>query len=43
MWPDYEFDAGAVSLAGRIDLGGEDGPVLAGAADPRRTAYAAGR
>lgn len=42
-WPDYEFDAGAVSLAGRVRFDGEDGPVLAGAADPRRTAYAAGR
>jgi gamma-glutamyltranspeptidase/glutathione hydrolase len=42
-WPDFEFDAGAVSLVGRLDLGGEDGLVLVGAADPRRTAYAAGR
>lgn len=42
-WPDFEFDAGAVSLVGRLDLGGEDGPVLVGAADPRRTNYAAGR
>jgi gamma-glutamyltranspeptidase/glutathione hydrolase len=42
-WPDFEFDAGAVAMAGRLALGGEDGPVLAGAADPRRTAYAAGR
>lgn len=42
-WPAFEFDAGAVTMAGRVDLGGEDGPVLVGAADPRRTAYAAGR
>jgi gamma-glutamyltranspeptidase/glutathione hydrolase len=42
-WLAFEFDAGAVAMAGRIDLGGEDGSVLIGAADPRRTAYAAGR
>ncbi|WP_306118228.1 MULTISPECIES: gamma-glutamyltransferase [unclassified Roseitalea] len=42
-WPSWEFDAGAVMMAGRIDLGGVDGPVLSAAADPRRTAYAAGR
>lgn len=42
-WPAFEFDAGGVSLVGRLDLGGEDGPVLAGAADPRRSTYAAGR
>lgn len=42
-WPAFEFDAGGVSLVGRLDLGGADGPVLAGAADPRRSGYAVGR
>lgn len=42
-WPDWEFDAGAVMMAGKLDLGGADGPALCGAADPRRIAYAVGR
>ncbi len=42
-WPGFEFDAGGVAMAGRLDLGGEDGPALTAAADPRRTCYAAGR
>lgn len=42
-WPEWEFDAGAVMMAGRLDLGGADGPALYGAADPRRTSYAVGR
>ena len=42
-WPDWEFDAGAVSIAGYkvINPGGE--PVLVAAADPRRSTYAAGK
>ena len=43
LWPEWEFDAGAVAIAGRLELGGCDGPVLAAAADPRRSAYAVGR
>jgi gamma-glutamyltranspeptidase/glutathione hydrolase len=43
LWPDVEFDAGGVLLAGRMGLGGEDGPVLVGAADPRRSGYGTGR
>jgi gamma-glutamyltranspeptidase/glutathione hydrolase len=42
-WPDWEFDAGGVMMAGLLDLGGVDGPALYGAADPRRTCYAVGR
>ncbi len=42
-WPEWEFDAGAVMMAGRMEMGGEDGPALFGAADPRRIAYAIGR
>lgn len=43
VWPDYEFDAGAVSMA--LDLASPSlaGRVLAGAADPRRICYAIGR
>jgi gamma-glutamyltranspeptidase/glutathione hydrolase len=42
-WPDFEFDAGGVSIAGaRILVDGGD-PVLVAAADPRRITYAAGR
>ena len=42
-WPDYEFDAGGVSIAGTriVDSGGA--PVLVAAADPRRITYAGGR
>ena len=42
-WPDFEFDAGGVLLAGRVGLGGADGPILVGAADPRRSGYGTGR
>lgn len=42
-WPDFEFDAGGVSIAGsRVMTDGEP-PVLVAAADPRRITYAAGR
>lgn len=43
LWPDFEFDAGGVSIAGHrvLDQGGA--PVLVAAADPRRITYAAGR
>ena len=42
-WPDWEFDAGSVQIAGRRILAEGGAPVLAAAADPRRCAYAAGR
>ena len=42
-WPDYEFDAGGVSIAGRRVLTEGEPPVLVAAADPRRITYAAGR
>lgn len=42
-WPDYEFDAGGVLVAGSLSLGGEDGPALIAAADPRRSGHAVGR
>ncbi|MCL4186468.1 MAG: gamma-glutamyltransferase [Rhodobacteraceae bacterium] len=42
-WPEWEFDAGGVLVAGRLALGGADGPVLVAAADPRRSGHAAGR
>ncbi|NAZ37357.1 gamma-glutamyltransferase family protein [Rubellimicrobium sp. CFH 75288] len=42
LWPDWEFDAGAVMLAGRMPLSPDGPPVLAAAADPRRSAYALG-
>ncbi|MGP1395539.1 MAG: gamma-glutamyltransferase family protein [Inquilinaceae bacterium] len=42
-WPDFEFDAGGVSIAGsRVPEAGQP-PVLVAAADPRRITYAAGR
>ncbi len=42
VWPDFEFDAGAVSMV--LDLiEPSKGRVLVGAADPRRTCYAFGR
>lgn len=43
VWPPYEFDAGAVSLALDLEPPSERGRVLAAAADPRRTCYALGR
>jgi gamma-glutamyltranspeptidase/glutathione hydrolase len=43
VWPDWEFDAGAVMTAGRVQLHPEGPAVLAAAADPRRSAYALGR
>jgi gamma-glutamyltranspeptidase/glutathione hydrolase len=42
-WPDWEFDAGAVSIAGTRVMHEGSAPVLVAAADPRRIAYAAGR
>lgn len=42
-WPDWEFDAGSVSIAGMRTIGHDGEPVLVAAADPRRSAYAAGR
>jgi gamma-glutamyltranspeptidase/glutathione hydrolase len=42
-WPAWEFDAGAVMLAGRLPQTPGTAPVLAAAADPRRSAHAAGR
>jgi gamma-glutamyltranspeptidase / glutathione hydrolase len=42
-WPDFEFDASGVSMVVDLAKPGDDGRVLAGAADPRRSAYALGR
>ncbi len=42
-WPDFEFDAGGVSIAGSRVLTEGDAPVLVAAADPRRITYAVGR
>ena len=42
-WPDFEFDAGGVSIAGTRILADGGDPVLVAAADPRRITYAAGR
>ncbi len=42
-WPDYEFDAGGVSIAGSRVMSEGQPPVLVAAADPRRITYAAGR
>jgi gamma-glutamyltranspeptidase/glutathione hydrolase len=42
-WPDYEFDAGGVQIAGSRVLSVGGTPVLVAAADPRRCSYAAGR
>ena len=42
-WPDWEFDAGSMQIAGRRILAEGGAPVLVAAADPRRCAYAAGR
>jgi gamma-glutamyltranspeptidase/glutathione hydrolase len=43
IWPDYEFDAGAVSLALDLAPPSESGRTLAAGADPRRSCYAVGR
>ncbi len=43
VWPPFEFDAGAVSLALDLEPPGPAGRVLAAAADPRRTSYALAR
>jgi gamma-glutamyltranspeptidase/glutathione hydrolase len=43
IWPDWEFEAGSVSLALDLEVPGAAGRVLAAAADPRRSAYAIGR
>jgi gamma-glutamyltranspeptidase/glutathione hydrolase len=42
-WPEWEFDAGAVSLALDLEPPTAEGRVLAAAADPRRTTYAIGK
>ncbi|MFQ6550343.1 gamma-glutamyltransferase family protein [Aestuariibius sp. 2305UL40-4] len=42
-WPDFEFDAGGVSIAGSRVLSEESAPTLVAAADLRRSTYAAGR
>ncbi len=42
-WPEFEFDAGGVSIAGSRILTEGEPPVLVAAADPRRITYAAGR
>jgi gamma-glutamyltranspeptidase / glutathione hydrolase len=42
-WPEWEFDAGAVSLALDIKPPGKQGRVIAAGADPRRSTYAIGR
>jgi gamma-glutamyltranspeptidase/glutathione hydrolase len=43
MWPEYAFDAGAVSLAVDLDGSFDHGRVLEAGADPRRNCYAVGR
>ena len=43
VWPDWEFEAGSVSLALDLRPPGSEGRALAAAADPRRSAYAIGR
>jgi gamma-glutamyltranspeptidase/glutathione hydrolase len=42
-WPEWEFDAGAVSLALDITPPGAQDRVIAAGADPRRSTYAIGR
>ena len=42
-WPDWEFDAGGVAIAGTRIMSKGGQPVLVAAADPRRSTYAAGR
>jgi gamma-glutamyltranspeptidase / glutathione hydrolase len=43
VWPEYEFDAGGVSLVCDLQAPTKESRVLAGAADPRRTNYAWGK
>ncbi|MEQ8967476.1 MAG: gamma-glutamyltransferase [Azospirillaceae bacterium] len=43
VWPEWEFDAGGVCMAGDLRAPEEGEAVLFGAADPRRTCYARGR
>ncbi|UCC74429.1 MAG: gamma-glutamyltransferase [Gemmatimonadota bacterium] len=43
LWPEYEFDAGGVSLAGDLKPPSASGRVLAAGADPRRVNYAWGK
>jgi gamma-glutamyltranspeptidase / glutathione hydrolase len=43
VWPEFEFDAGGVSLALDLVEPTRNGRVLAAAADPRRSTYAFGR
>ncbi len=43
VWPEWEFDAGAVSLTLDLRPPYEDRRVLAAGADPRRSTYAIGR
>jgi gamma-glutamyltranspeptidase/glutathione hydrolase len=42
VWPEWEFDAGGVSMCLDLRPPGADGRVLAAAADPRRSTYAIG-
>jgi gamma-glutamyltranspeptidase/glutathione hydrolase len=42
-WPNFEFDASGVCMVVGLELPDEVACVLAGAADPRRSAYALGR
>ncbi|HBY97657.1 MAG: gamma-glutamyltransferase [Ardenticatenaceae bacterium] len=42
VWPDYEFDAGGVTMALDLKPPSREGRVLAAAADPRRICYAVG-
>ncbi|HEY2937706.1 MAG TPA: gamma-glutamyltransferase [Gaiellaceae bacterium] len=43
LWPEWEFDAGAVALALDLEPPTADGRILAAGADPRRVGYAIGR
>jgi gamma-glutamyltranspeptidase / glutathione hydrolase len=43
VWPDYEFDAGGVSLVCDLQAPTSQGCVLVAGADPRRTNYAWGK
>jgi gamma-glutamyltranspeptidase/glutathione hydrolase len=43
VWPDYEFDAGGVTLALELEPPSQQSRILAAAADPRRICYALGR
>lgn len=43
IWPDYEFDAGGVTLVADMHAPESDERVLEAGADPRRSSYAVGR